>query len=249
MKVSIITATFNSQETIKTTLESVKNQTYSNIEHIIIDGKSSDDTIKIISEYQHISQIISEKDNGIYFALNKGIEKATGDIIGFLHADDFFNDNKTIETIVSYFQNYKIEAIYGDLDYLSIDLKKTVRHWHSEDFNINKLDKGWMPPHPTFYVKKSIYDKYGRFNTKYKISADYDLMIRFLKNNITVKYIPQTIIKMRLGGESNKNLKNIYKKTKEDFEIIRKNQLNGLVTLFFKNISKVHQFFNKKNNN
>jgi len=243
MKISIITACLNNEKTIRDCLQSVSNQTYKNIEHIIIDGKSSDDTLKIVDEFAHISKIISEEDLGIYFALNKGINNAKGNVIGFLHADDFLNNNNTIELIASEFQkNTNLDAVYGDLEYISETENKKIRFWKSEPFEENKLKKGWMPPHPTFYSKANLYKKYGFFNTNYKISADYDLILRFFKNKIKTKYIPETIIKMRVGGTSNKNINNIIKKTKEDFLSIKNNKIGGLFTLFNKNISKISQF-------
>ncbi|MEA3451333.1 MAG: glycosyltransferase family 2 protein, partial [Bacteroidota bacterium] len=219
-------------------------QTYKNIEHIIIDGKSSDDTLKIINEFHHVSKIVSEKDLGIYYALNKGIKEATGNIIGFLHADDFLSSNNTIELISDYFlKNKDLDAVYGDLEYILELENKKIRFWKSETFEESKLKKGWMPPHPTLYTKAELYTKYGHFNTNYLISADYDLILRFFKNEIKTKYIPKVLVKMRIGGASNKNIKNIIKKTKEDFLTIRKNKIGGLFTLLNKNISKISQFW------
>ncbi|MBN2892358.1 MAG: glycosyltransferase [Bacteroidales bacterium] len=244
MKISIITATFNCESTIEKALLSVAEQTYSNIEHIIIDGASSDNTISIVEKFHHVSKIISEKDEGIYFALNKGILMAEGDVIGFLHADDFFAENNVISEIVEKFSF--ADAVYGDLDYVSSgDNLKIVRHWVAGIFSENKLKKGWMPPHPTFFAKKSLYEENGLFDTNFKISADYDLMLRFLCKNISVVYLPKVLVKMRVGGVSNKSLKNILLKSKEDFKAIRKNKIGGVFTLLNKNISKLSQFWKK----
>ncbi len=245
MKISIITATYNNEKTIADTLYAVSSQTYANIEHIIIDGKSTDNTLKIINENNPKLKIFSEKDNGIYDALNKGIKHATGDIIGFLHADDIYANNTTIENIAKVFATKNPDSIYSDLHYVAqIDVNKIIRNWQSGEFEYFKLKKGWMPPHPTFFVKKEIYNKFGNFNTNYKIAADYDLMMRFLgKHKISVAYLPEVTVKMRVGGESNKSLKNIIKKMKEDYKVVKTNKIGGIFTLLKKNTSKISQFF------
>lgn len=246
MRISIITATFNSEKTITHTLDSVKNQSYNNIEHIIIDGKSTDSTLDIISKYQHVNKTISEKDNGIYFALNKGIKETSGDIIGFLHADDFFFSNTIIEDIANSFKNNKIDILYGDLQYVSKnDTSKIIRNWKSKNFNHKLLKKGWMPPHPTFYAKKNIYKNYGNFDTNFKIAADYDLMLRILKQNISTYYLPKVIVKMRLGGVSNRNIKQMLRKSFEDYKAIKNNHVGGIFTVLNKNFSKLAQFILK----
>lgn len=246
--ITIITACFNNESSIEETIISVLSQTYKNVEYIVIDGKSSDKTLEIVNKYQKkISKIISEKDTGIYDALNKGISFANGQIIGFLHADDIFADNNILKIIAENFSEKSCEAVFGDLQYISkADTSKIIRNWKSGIFNYKNLKKGWMPPHPTFYVKKSVYDKYGKFNTNYKISADYDLMMRFLSlHKINPSYIPEIIVKMRVGGKSNKSFRNILLKMNEDLKIIRKNEIGGIFTLFKKNISKIPQFFKK----
>ena len=244
MKISIITATFNNEQTITKTLESVAFQDYHNIEQIIIDGGSTDNTLKIVEKFNHISKIISERDNGIYYALNKGILLSTGAIIGFLHADDFFVSSSILSKISLNFKKFSADAVYGDLDYVAFNnTHKIIRHWKSNLFETKMLRKGWMPPHPTFYVKKEVFEKLGKFDTDYNISADYELILRFLSNNIEVKYIPEVFVKMRLGGISNRNLKNIIRKSKEDYKAIKKNKIGGIYTLFNKNFLKIHQFF------
>ncbi|MBN2662917.1 MAG: glycosyltransferase [Bacteroidales bacterium] len=247
MRISIITATYNSAKTITRTLESVKSQTYSNIEHIIIDGKSTDETLDIVRNYKHVSKIFSEKDEGIYFALNKGLEIATGDIIGFLHADDFFPKNNIIEKIAYTFKKQYTDILYGNLQYVSQNnTEKIIRNWESCKFEPNLLKKGWMPPHPTFYAKKHLYKSFGNFNTNFKIAADYDLMLRFLKQNISTFFMPEIIVKMRLGGVSNRSIKTIIKKSREDYQAIKNNKIGGFFTLINKNISKISQFSTKK---
>jgi len=245
VKISIITATYNNKKTIAQCIESVVNQTYSNIEHIIIDGQSTDNTLTIAKNYsEKISRIISEADQGMYYALNKGIKIASGDIIAFLHADDFYVNNEVIEDVISQFEKLNTDSVYGDLQYVKKNnTNLVIRNWKAGDFNFKKLKFGWMPPHPSFFVKKEIYNKYGLFNTDFKIAADYDLMIRFLgKHKISISYLPKVIVKMRWGGKSNKNIKNIISKMQEDYKSIKQNNIGGFRTLFFKNFGKIKQF-------
>ena len=248
MKISIITATFNNEETIEDAIKSVSSQTYKNIEHIIIDGSSSDKTIQIIRKHQDkIAKIISEPDKGIYDALNKGIKNSTGDIIAFLHGDDIYADEKIIELAVQVIENENIDSVYADLLYVSKNnTNKIIRNWKAGKFKYSKLKKGWMPPHPTFLVKKEIYKKYGEFDTSLKIAADYDIILRFLgKHKISTTYLPKVMIKMRIGGESNKSLKNIFRKMKEDVKALKKNKLGNWHTVVLKNIVKIPQLFIK----
>ncbi len=248
MKFSIITATYNSQDTIKDAIISVASQTYQNIEHIIIDGASSDKTLSIINENSEINtKIISEPDKGIYDALNKGIKNAIGDVIVFLHADDIFAENTIIEKAAKLFSEKQTDSIFGDLQYVSKDdTNKIIRYWKSGEFTFSKLKKGWMPPHPTFFVKKEIYNKYGLFDTNFRIAADYDMILRFLgKYKISAAYLPEVMIKMRIGGESNKSIKNILWKMKEDVKALKKNGFGGWSTVFMKNFSKIPQLFKK----
>lgn len=246
MKASIITVTFNSQDTIKSTIESVINQTYNNIEYIIIDGGSTDATIDIIKRYESkIAKWISEKDEGIYDALNKGLRFATGDLVGFLHSDDIYENKNIISQIVNVFNKTNNEIVYGDLIYVyKKDVNKIIRYWRAGEYNYERIKKGWIPPHPTFFTRKELYDKYGYFNSNFKIAADYELMLRLLwLHKINAYYIPSVLVKMRIGGTSNKSLNNILLKSIEDYKIIRAYKVGGISTLFYKKISKVPQFF------
>lgn len=245
MKITIITSVYNNQETIAEAMESVLSQTYPDIEYIIVDGGSSDNTVDIIKTYQdRLGAFISEPDNGIYDGLNKGIKLATGDVIGFLHSDDLYQDNTVIEKVAQAFINNATDSLYGDLTYVNkINPSKIIRFWQSGEFTLTKLNYGWMPPHPTFFVRRSIYQQYGVFDTSFKIAADYDLMLRFLgKFKISTYYIPSVLIKMRVGGASNKSLKNVLKKSTEDLKAMRNNQMGGWVSLVVKNLSKLGQF-------
>ena len=246
MKVSVITCVLNNSKYVKYSLESFKKQTYKKKEHIIIDGGSTDDTLKKIKQYIHKNQFLfSSKDKGIYYALNKGIKKSSGTIIGILHSDDFYNYKNVISDVARIFNNPNIDFVYGDLEYISKEPPyKVIRKWKAGNFNINNLNKGWMPPHPTVFIRKKIFRTFGFYNTKYQISSDYDFLLRVLScQNIKKKYIKKTLIKMRIGGKSNRSLKGIVKKTLEDFLIIKKNKAGGFLTLFYKNFSKLEQFF------
>jgi len=248
MKFSIITATYNSQNTIADAMFAVNSQTYENIEHIIIDGASTDKTLEIVKKHKkEYTKVISESDTGIYDALNKGIKNSTGDVIAFLHADDIYANNDIIKQIANLFKQDQCDSVYGDLQYVAKDnLNKIIRYWKSGKFTFSKLKKGWMPPHPTFFVKKDIYNKFGTFDTSFRIAADYDIILRFLgSNKISTTYLPEVMIKMRIGGESNKSIKNIIKKMQEDVKALKKNKLGNWHTVFMKNIIKIPQLFKK----
>ncbi|WP_288497904.1 glycosyltransferase family 2 protein [uncultured Erwinia sp.] len=245
MKVSIITATYNSEKTIKDTILSLESQSYDNIEHIIIDGGSRDKTLDIIKKYStKVSLIVSEPDKGIYDALNKGILKSSGDVVGFLHSDDLLAYPEAISDLVETFNNNECDAVYADLEYISQDdITKVIRKWKSGEYTIGKVKYGWMPPHPTYFMKRDRYRDWSVFNLDYKISADYDSLLRYLWcNKAKLAYLPKTITKMRVGGASNRSLKNIILKSREDVKIIKLNGLFWPVTLLFKNLSKLPQF-------
>ena len=248
MKISIITIAYNSENSISDAINSVLSQTYPDIEYIIVDGKSKDKTVEIVKSYGNkISKFVSEPDKGIYDALNKGIEMASGDVVGFMHSDDLFADEHVIEKVARLFKEKDVDSIYGDLNYVfKNDTNKILRYWKSDEFTLSRLKFGWMPPHPTFYVKRKIYEEYGGFDIDFKISSDYDSMLRFLgKYKISTAYLPEVMIKMRVGGASNRSLKNIIQKSTEDFRAIRKNKFGNIFTLIFKNLRKVKQFFEK----
>jgi glycosyltransferase involved in cell wall biosynthesis len=247
MKISVITACYNSAETIADTLKSVTSQTHPDIEYIIVDGASTDNTLSIIEQYKsRITRIESGKDGGIYFALNKGLSLATGDIIAFLHADDVYASNEVLAHVAAQFERSGAESLYGDLNYVDrSDLSKVVRRWVSGPYSKNLFRKGWMPPHPSFFLHRSCYEKYGNFNTGFKTAADYELMLRMLHvHKVSVTYLPEVLVLMRTGGVSNANLRNRIRANREDRKAW---QINGvkpaLLTLIRKPLSKLRQFF------
>ena len=248
-KISIITVAFNSVKTIQDTIESILLQDYKNIEYIIIDAGSSDGTVEIIKSFgDKITYFISESDNGIYDGMNKGIKAASGDLIGILNSDDFYPNNFILSNVAKTFVNNQCDAIYGDLVYVNeFDKTKIVRYWQAGDYSALKLKRGWMLPHPTFFVKKSIYEKYGLYDTKLKRAGDYEMILKLLyKYNISVKYIPMILVNMRMGGASNSSLMNRIKANKEDGLAWTKNQLNEPLFIRIKKpLQKVRQFFSK----
>lgn len=248
MKVSIITATYNSAETIADTLKSLNSQSYQDIEYIIVDGASEDNTLDVIKQQcPRVTTIISEPDKGIYDALNKGIQAATGDTVGFLHSDDLFAYPDAVQDIVAQLKSSKCDAIYGDLQYVSkYDTDKVVRLWKSGTYTKAKIKSGWMPPHPTFYMKRDLYQKFGLFDLSFKIAADYDSLLRYLwTNDVNMVYLPKVVMKMRVGGVSNQSLKNIIQKTKEDIRALKNNNIFWPSAVLFKNFSKILQFILK----
>ena len=245
MKVSIITATYNSAATIKDTLLSVKKQTYNDIEHIIVDGVSTDSTLDLLTYFHHSGPMLSEHDKGIYDAMNKGVGMASGDIIGILNSDDFYPHARVIEKVVKAFENEDCDAVYGDLNYVDpFHLKKVLRKWIAGGYSRNLFYKGWMPPHPTFFVRREVYEKYGNFNINFKSSSDYELLLRFLLlKEIRVKYIPGVLVHMRAGGYSNRSIKNRFAAHIEDYRAWKTNGLSPKwYTLAMKPLRKVKQY-------
>ena len=248
-KISIITVSFNSQSTIKHTIQSVASQDYQNKEYILIDGASTDWTLDIISFLKDkINYFVSEKDNGIYNAMNKGIKASSGDIIGILNSDDFYSNNEVLSKVANIFKETDCDCLYGDLVYVDKgDARNIVRYWKSGEFSKRKLRMGWMLPHPTFFVKKEIYEKYGLYNLKLKTAADYEMILRLLHNDsIKVEYLPEILIKMRIGGESNSSFLNRLKGNYEDNLAWDMNNLRKPPFIrFLKPLRKIKQFFKK----
>lgn len=247
MKISIITVSFNSAASIEACVLSVLNQDYPDVEYILVDGASNDGTLDVLKKYEHrFAKFISEKDEGLYHALNKGMAMATGDVIGILHSDDFYNSTSVLSKYAKVFEKEKCDAVYSDLYYVgAIDTTKIVRKWKSGVYTPGAFLNGWMPPHPTFFAKREVYQRLGNFNLEFKTAADYELMLRFIhKNKIKLSYLPEYTIKMRTGGQSNSSLKNRLYANQEDRKAWKVNGLKPRwYTLYFKPLRKILQFF------
>jgi glycosyltransferase involved in cell wall biosynthesis len=245
-KVTIITATFNSANTVKDTLQSVVFQDYPSIEHIIIDGLSKDETLSIIETFPHINSCISEPDKGLYDAMNKGISLATGDIIGILNSDDFYTHPKVLSNVVSLMEKTGAAILYADLEYVHpMQTSKVVRCWKAGAYQSDCFLHGWMPPHPTLFVRREVYEQYGGFNLNLQFSADYELMLRFIhRYGLAPEYLPEVIVRMRTGGVSNSSFKNRWKANREDKLAW---SLNGIqphiYTTWLKPFLKIRQYF------
>ncbi|MFA5329313.1 MAG: glycosyltransferase family 2 protein [Prolixibacteraceae bacterium] len=283
MKISIITATYNSLQHLPDVINSIGEQTYANIEYIVIDGGSTDGTVEQLKQSNLVSQIITEPDQGIYDALNKGIKMATGDIIGFLHSDDLFSSSETLQHIVDAFStsSQKIQnsafslpsgemsgvrheggrterhgggrevasVVYGDLVFVDPHAtNKVVRYWKSQPFKPELLKQGWMPPHPTVFMRREVYQKHGLFNINLKCAADYDYILRVFQDpTLKIVYLPEVITKMRMGGMSTGGFKNLINKKREDYWVLKKNKMPfPLWILLAKNVSKIPQLFFRK---
>jgi glycosyltransferase involved in cell wall biosynthesis len=244
MTISIITAVFNRAATIGQALDSVAGQTFSDTEHLIIDAQSTDGTLEEIRRRQNPKvRLVSEPDGGIYDALNKGMRLAHGEIIGLVHSDDYLAHEQVLDRISAAFEDRSIDAVYGDLDYVAADnTARVIRHWKAGDFKPRKLRQGWMPPHPALFIRRRVIDTFGAYDTRYRIAADYDAILRWFGGGIQAAYIPEVLVKMRVGGESNRSLGRVLLKSKEDLSTIRKNNVGGLGTLMLKNMSKLPQF-------
>ncbi len=248
MKLSIITVCFNAAATLGDTLDSVARQSYRDVEHIVVDGGSNDGTIQLLQAREHpVSKWVSEPDRGIYDAMNKGIAMASGEIIGTLNADDYYVDDSVLAQVAEVFADSAVDACYADLVYVDQhNPAKIVRYWKSRDYEQGLFEQGWMPAHPTFFVRREIYEQLGGFDLSFSRQADFELAMRFLAvNNIRTRYIPKTWVKMRMGGVSNNSLLGIIKGNLEAYRACRKNGLNVRMLPFIarKILSRVPQFF------
>jgi glycosyltransferase involved in cell wall biosynthesis len=225
MLVSVITVCRNAESVIEDCVRSVAGQSGAEIEHILVDGASTDGTLDRIRSLEHLGlRWVSERDDGLYFALNKGLALARGEIVGVLHSDDFFADSGVIRRVVKAFADPLLEACYGDLDYVARDdVSRVVRHWKSGPFRPGLFGRGWMPPHPTFYARRDVYERFGGFDTQFVLGADWDLLLRFLEvKRIRASYIPGVMVRMRLGGISNRRWQNILRNNWECLQAFRK---------------------------
>lgn len=249
VKISIITVVFNNEKTIEDTILSIEAQTHPDIEHIVVDGASTDGTMDVVRRHRgKIAKLVSEPDEGIFDAMNKGIRLATGEVIAFLNADDIYADNTVLEQVASVFSDSSVDACYANLVYVDpVDLNKVVRFWKSQDFKPGLFQKGWVPAHPTFFARKKVYQQYGSYDVGLRLAADYELMLRFLeKFKVKSVYIPRVFVKMRTGGVSNNSIRNILQ---QNIEIYRACKKNGVpVSPFFaftKAFSKLSQFYSR----
>ncbi|QFT76306.1 glycosyltransferase family 2 protein [Erythrobacter sp. THAF29] len=246
MKISVVTAVYNRAETIGAAMKSVQAQTYGLVEHVVQDGGSGDGTLDVIraGANEH-TVIVSERDHGIYDAINRGISRASGDAIGLMHSDDMFASDLVLEKVADALSDPSVDGVYGDLQYVAANNpSRVIRHWKSGEYAPAKLKQGWMPPHPTLYLRREVFDEHGLYDTGLQIAADYDAMLRYLvKGEIKLAYIPEVLVRMRVGGESNRSLERIIRKSREDLAAIRRNGLGGAGVLIQKNLRKVGQFF------
>lgn len=250
MTVSIITVVYNGADTIAEAIDSVLEQTYPDIEYIVIDGGSTDGTQAIVARYgNRISQFVSEPDHGLYDAMNKGIRRATGDIIGLLNADDLYRHPDVVRRIVGTFEQHGADAVYGDLVYAQRHAPDQVtRYWRAGTYRPGAFLRGWMPPHPTFFVRTAVYQQHGYFNTNLRSAADYELMLRFVhKHQIQVAYLNEVVVVMRLGGLSNSSLQNRLRANREDRLAWQMNEIRpNWFTLWLKPLRKIRQFWQRK---
>jgi len=248
MKISIITAAYNSAQTIGDTLQSVANQRYSQVEHIIVDGMSKDNTMSIVQEFPHVAKFVSERDKGIYDAMNKGIGLATGEVIGILNSDDIYINGEVLQKVMDCFVDDTVDLVYGDLQYVrQNNLNKVTRSWIAGNYTRKSFYYGWMPPHPSFFVRKRVYDQCGLFNLDLRTAADYEIIIRFmLKNQLRAVYLPEVLVKMRAGGASNASLRQRIRANREDRQAWKMNGLRpNPFTLILKPLRKINQFLIK----
>jgi len=272
MKISIITICYNPGAVLRSAVESVLGQSYENVEYIIVDGGSTDGAVEWVSELagsESRMKVVSEPDEGLYDALNKGVRLATGEVIGFVHADDFLAHDDVLKHVAEIFACSDVDAVYGDLEYVAergnekkkledkkekgekSEVFRVIRHWKSGEYDQKKLTWGWMPPHPTFYLKRGVYDdvclENGEyFDTSFSCAADYDFMLRVMSGKgVAPAYLPEVMVRMRVGGVSNRSLKHIIRKSLEDWRAIRRNKVGHVHTLVWKNLRKVGQFFHQ----
>ncbi len=244
MKFSIVTAVYNREKTIGETIRCLQQQSFGDYEHIIIDGASQDGTVAEVKRLaDQRTRLISEPDEGIYDAINKGITMARGEIVGLLHSDDIFAHDRVLETVAKRFASDHCLMTYSDLDYVSKDTGRTVRRWRAGPYQSHLLRRGWMPPHPTVFAMQSIFDDLGAYDTSYRIGADYEAMLRYFRRyGQQAAYIPETLVLMRTGGASNHSLRALLRKMSEDHRSIRRHGIGGWSTVLWKNMSKIIQF-------
>jgi len=244
---SIVTVVWNRVATIGDALDSLGSQTHGNYEHIVQDGGSTDGTAELIrhrAQEDERIKLVSERDRGIYDALNRALARAEGEVIGLLHSDDFLAHPRVLESVARRFCESGADAVYGNLDYVAAsDPKRIIRHWRAGHFSQARLSRGWMPPHPSLFLRRAVIERWGGYDTSFRVAADYDAVLRYFgRGQLSTAWLPEVLVKMRLGGASNRSLAHVWRKSAEDYRALRKNGVGGLGALAWKNVSKLHQF-------
>ncbi len=248
MKISVVTAVYNRRDTVSDAVLSVRSQTHPEIEHVVQDGGSKDGTLDVLADLATpIMHVESTQDHGIYDGINRGIARATGDVVGLMHSDDLYASDTVLDRVAETMVDRQVDGVYGDLVYIAAaDPPRVVRYWKSAPYHPDRLRRGWMPPHPTLYLRREVFDRWGAYDTEFRIAADYEAMLRWLvKGQIRLAYIPEVMVRMRVGGESNRSLGHILKKSSEDYRAMRRHGVGGVGTLLAKNFSKISQFIQK----
>ncbi len=248
MKITVITVVYNRAATVAQAVQSTLTQTFQDIDVVVQDGNSTDGTLDVLRGFDdHRVRLVSEPDNGIYDAINRGVARAEGDVIGLMHSDDFFAHDRVLEHVACAFADPKVDGVYGDLDYVSAtNSDRVIRAWRAGEYRPERLSLGWMPPHPTLYLRRGVFEQWGCYDTQFRIAADYEAILRWLaKGRIRLAYLPEVMVHMRVGGESNSSFRRIVRKSREDYRALRKNDVGGFHTLLFKNISKISQFWKR----
>jgi len=249
VKITVITAVFNRAATVGQAAASVLSQSHRDIEHLVRDGGSTDGTLEVVRGIgDPRMHIVSEPDGGIYDALNRAIARATGDVVGLMHSDDFFAHQHVLEGVAAAFNDPSVEGVYGDLEYVSAaDPARGIRHWRAAAYAPERLARGWMPPHPTLYLSREVFARWGGYDTSYRIAADYEAMLRWLvRGQVRLAYLPGVMVRMRMGGASNGSIRRILRKSREDYRAMRAHSVGGAGTLAMKNALKISQFLPRR---
>lgn len=245
MKISIVTSVLNRANTVLDTVSSIQRQSYPLIEHIVQDGGSTDGTLELLSRFRSSNMHFeSGRDSGIYDGINRGIYRSTGDVVGLLHSDDVFAHDDVLANVAQAFLDPNVSGLYGDLVYVSADdLGRVLRFWKSGPYDVARFRRGWMPPHPTVFLRREVFEKFGVYDTSYRIAADYEAMLRYFAiGGIKPYYLKEVMVLMRQGGESNRSIGRIVCKSVEDYRALRHHKVGGFGTLIAKNLRKVSQF-------
>lgn len=245
MKISVLTVVLNRVATVGEAIRSVQRQTHAPLEHVIQDGGSTDGTLEIVTRLSTgVTRVESAPDRGIYDAINRAISRATGNVVGLMHSDDVYAHERVLEKVAAAFADPSVDGVYGDLVYVSArDPARVLRYWKSGGYDPARVARGWAPPHPTLYLRREVFERWGAYDTRYRIAADYDAMLRWLvTGRIRLAYIPEVLVRMRVGGESNRSFTCFLTRNREDFEALRRNRVGGLGTLALKKAQKVSQF-------